>query len=279
MKSDDRDFYEEHGYLGPLRAVRPEAAEEIHRAFRRELEASHARLSIRRLMPGKLRRSLELMETRNRHLDWPLCAQLCQEKAIVDPLVALLGENLLLWRTQIFQMGGATGLDWHSDEYKTLLSPNDRHISAQIAISAATEANCVWVIPGSHRLSRDELLAHHGLEFVIGSDEDTAFGTAHYRQVKGDPEMRSMLMEPGEVFIFHPETIHRSSLAPEDAAGEKRIGRALRATVPEVTVTDTAFKQIYFRRDRCVVLHGTNEPAINRTASWGASGRTPELQR
>ncbi len=54
-----KDFFEENGYLGPLRAISTEDAAESRDAFTRELEASRARFPIRRLlMPGRLRRSL-----------------------------------------------------------------------------------------------------------------------------------------------------------------------------------------------------------------------------
>ena len=43
-----------------------------------------------------------LHNVRNRHLDLPLVAKICRHPALVERLAALLGPDLLLWRSNFF---------------------------------------------------------------------------------------------------------------------------------------------------------------------------------
>ena len=139
--SDLEHFYEQNGYLPPARAFDAGAPEHA------ELLAGVASIA-------------EWPESRNRHLDLPAVARICRIPEVVGRVRAVLGPDLLLWRSNIFGMSAATyQLPWHRDEYNDVLdfpSPAS-HCSLQINLTDASEQNCVAVIPGSHRWDAAEL--------------------------------------------------------------------------------------------------------------------------
>src|SRR5687767_12544357 len=81
---DLKGLYDSKGYVGPFTAF-----------DRGEL----ARLSVAPLVNSR-HKGLEWL--RNRHLDVPVVAQLCQSEEVISRVRAILGPDLLLWRSNIF---------------------------------------------------------------------------------------------------------------------------------------------------------------------------------
>jgi hypothetical protein len=252
--AEEQQKYRENGFIGPIKALEPSELEGFGERIVEELESKN--------------HSVAAM--RNRHLDWDIAKFLSTRPALIEVAKMLLGPDLILWRTNFFTGRPSRGLRWHQDEYRTLLADQANQISLHLGVTAATPDNCVMVIPGSHRLSREELLCS-GFNFIQGTDQD-AYGAPNFWR---DPDSAihpvKMVLRPGEFFAFHPLLMHCSldlTWSPEGqrppdklaADGEQvtptRVGIGLRVTVPGNEVLPAAFAETLPRPDHCVTFAG-----------------------
>jgi chlorinating enzyme len=266
--------YADQGYIGPLTAFTPEEM----RAIIPQVEAEMAKQT-------------ELRGWRNRHLELELAQKLTFAPAIVDTMVNLLGPNLLVWRTNFFVVPPNKGLPWHQDEYNSLLQDPINHITAHLAITEATENNCLMIIPGSHKYSH-ETMTDEGFEHITQGNVEARLGTPRYRRTPGRaPEPVRIMLKPGQFIVFHPSLMHGSldnlnvragkpSLmqrvknkltTPQESTategGPDRLAFGIRATVPENKVLPAAFAETLPRTDKCIILHGENLSGVNETAN------------
>jgi len=240
-----RQHYAARGYAGPFRALPAEAALDIAAMLRREVGGPDAPFSARR----------------NRHLDWPLIDDLARARPIVELARALLGEDLVLWRSQMFVMHAGKGLRWHQDQYLTLLADDTRQVSVHLSLTRTTADNCIRIVPSSHTLNHEDLAAR-GFNLIAGSEGGKYGAPNFWRDPTSELEALPMLLEPGEFFVFHPRLLHgsRDVTQPVDArpAGgpqaEPRIGLGLRIAAASNTVLPAAFAETLPRPDRAVAL-------------------------
>jgi phytanoyl-CoA hydroxylase len=119
--------------------------------------------------------------------------------AIVEEL---LGTNASVFQSMfILKNPGAWGQPWHQDAYYFNFDRGPQ-IGLWLAISEATlENGCLSVLPGSHKGD----IAEHGPDKREGSN----YG---YREVDVDGEDRAVpvLMQPGDLLVFHSHLLHRS---------------------------------------------------------------------
>ena len=141
--------FHEKGFLGPLDAI-PESEMAIFRQqIEKELELESKAFGIK--------------SVRDRHIDAPFIQDLFSHKNITEVLAQLLGPDILLWRSQVFnQMPGAPPIVWHQsstymhEDYKQpILKPQNINelfqLTVWVAVDNATEENgCLQFIPGSH---------------------------------------------------------------------------------------------------------------------------------
>lgn len=176
------------GFAGPFRAFE----EHEMRALREKLDAAVFSCD------GPDSRS----RYQSRHLDCDDVLRVCASEAIVERVRAILGDGMVLWRTNFFpKPPGAGEFGWHSDRghWRDLLDPMI-NITAWLAIDPATRAaGC--------------------LEFAA-SESDTANPIA-------------MPLEPGEFVLFNQDALHRSG-ANRTAA--PRLGLAIRFTLEHVAI-------------------------------------------
>jgi len=258
LSPTELEEFRQRGYLGPLAAYQPAQMAEL----REQLEAQI------QLPPDGLGSAATPKHyLRNRHLDLPLVANICRHPALVERLAALLGPNLLLWRSNFFIQSGVPedGLPWHQDRYLTLLAEPRTNLSAQLAITASSHDNCMVFLPGTHRLSRAELCAKYGLEFQEWSAGGT-YGTPRFVPVDGRSlPFERIVMKPGEFVIFDKALLHASSIAEQ---APQRIGLAVRVTVPQVRVLPEAFVESLPLVYRCALLRGENVGGLNELSAW-----------
>jgi phytanoyl-CoA hydroxylase len=116
-------------------------------------------------------------------------------------------EGLLGTRASVFQSmfilknPGAWGQPWHQDAYYFDFDTHPQ-IGLWLAISEATMENgCLSVLPGSHKFPIQE----HGPD----KREKSNYG---YREVDVDGEHKALpvLMQPGDLLIFHSHLLHKS---------------------------------------------------------------------
>jgi NAD(P)-dependent dehydrogenase (short-subunit alcohol dehydrogenase family) len=256
-------LFREQGFLGPIRIFDPAEMAEIRVRLEQQLYQAP---------DGVGPDAPPIFHVRNRHLDLPLVARLCRHPALVERVASVLGPDLLLWRSNFFNLSGKAGegLPWHQDRYLTLLAEPRTNISAQLAITEASERNCMLFIPGTHRLTRAQLRKLHGLELMPGSDGGE-YGTPGYVTVgsRGRLPLFRVVMEPGQCVIFDESLLHCSSVADE---ASPRMALAVRVTVPNVHVLPAAFAETQPLRHTCALLRGKNRPALNALAAWPVAG-------
>ncbi len=240
------ELFQENGYAGPFSLL--------------DLDQS---CFLERMILAAFRRGqFSVLKTgRNRHLDWKPIADICRLGPIVQHVASLLGSNLLLWRTQIFYQGTDRALPWHRDTFRNLLDGPPKGLSLHVAITSASESNCVSVIPGSHLIDDATPL---GLEEDRGK---AAYGNTRYRQVGSLPCEKKMVLKRGEFFIFHPMLIHQTSRV-NDTAPAPRLALTLRIITPDVKVLPAAFSDVPPSRRGVVVLAGEDTHRLNQAARW-----------
>jgi ectoine hydroxylase-related dioxygenase (phytanoyl-CoA dioxygenase family) len=200
------------GYVAPLDALTHEAAA----AARRRLEPLLAPQG--GLADARLRN--------NPHLILPWVAALACHPRVLDAVEALLGPDLLIWRSVFFVKPphDAGYVAWHQDLAYWDLS-DDRSVTAWIALTDSTAANgCVRVVPGSHR---GALLDH------------TRAHDKHNRLLRGQvaacdvppDSVRPLELRAGQFSLHHVRLLHSS---PPNPSGELRAGLAVRYVRPDV---------------------------------------------
>lgn len=241
--------YRELGYVGPLRAFSADELNGVGPAVLGELNGKYS----------------GLLAIRNRHLDWEVARRLVSSAAMLDAACQVLGPELVLWRSNFFIGKPGRGIGWHQDEYQTLLADPVNQVSLHLGITAASEDNCVMIVPGTHVLTREQL-AEMGFNFIRGSDKG-AYGTPNFWRGESSPGKRfdvvKMTVRPGEFFLFHPSLVHASrdnttpvpaAAAAPAAAIPPRVGLGLRITVPRNQILPGAFAETASRGDYPVRL-------------------------
>jgi len=198
--SASADLVRQRGFAFPLRAKRPDEADEMLLrlwAYGRGCEGG---------LSGDAR-----FKT---HLLLPWVADLVRCPEVLDPLKLLLGPNILIWSSGwAIKAARSSGFySWHQDSTYARLTPDDSAVVAWFALTPTSRENgCVRYIPGSHhrQLSHndsfedDNLLSRGQHVRSDDIDEDTA--------VDG-------VLEPGQVALHHFRCVHGSGANSESSA-------------------------------------------------------------
>lgn len=124
--------------------------------------------------------------------------QAIQDKKLLDLAEAILGPDIILHHTKLFQKPTENGMPFamHQD-WSYFPSVKDTMIAAIIHVSPATDKmGCLRVYPGSHKLGR---VAH------TGGQEACAFLDQYPLE-----NATALEAEPGDVTFFHYFTLHGS---------------------------------------------------------------------
>ena len=164
-----------------------------------------------------------------RHQDSAAVFDLCAGPAVCAAVAQVLGPELVIWNSVLMNKAPGDGeIPWHQDHDYEYLSP-DVGLAAWLAIDDATEDNgCLEVIPGSHRVL---------LPFTARSRTGEFDSHVDGAQVAGRDTV-SIQLKAGEFLLFRNKILHRS--APNGSA-RRRLGLAVRYTVPGVTVNGAKF--------------------------------------
>tara|TARA_B100000579_G_scaffold322647_1_gene272400 strand:+ start:52 stop:828 length:777 start_codon:yes stop_codon:yes gene_type:complete len=162
----------------------------------------------------------------NRHLDCPSILYLSTHPGIINRIKHLLGEDLLIWRSNFFiKKTGGVEIPWHQDSPYWPLVPN-LVCTAWIAIDDSTKENgCVQVIPGSHLREIPHISAPPGMNLATMADPDY-FNTN---------DATDLEMQQGEVIFFNNYILHHSFA---NNSNKRRMGLAIRIIPPLVRVME-----------------------------------------
>lgn len=244
IRSDIEQF-ERDGFFGPIKVYEPDEAASMIREIRIQNQ----------------RRSDVLYDNNvnyDRHFDIPLLSQHISNPVIVKYLQAILGPDVLLWRTEFFPKFPQTeGTEWHQvRDYsyangKPQLLPVDSEWNAFIDITvwtawtpATVATGCLRFLRGSHRKWYfDERKSTHSgrdQEFDV-NHSPTAFFGYKFSDFLIDPDWQppaedvvKMEMQPGEAVIFTATCVHGSE--PNTTERETRFAIAGRYVPTHVRV-------------------------------------------
>lgn len=205
-----RQFHEQ-GYLAPLTACSPE-------------EMQGYREHIDRVISAPKIEGRDILH--NRHLDDRTIWELSTLPGIVGPMQSVLGEDLLLWRTNFFNKEpGGKEIPWHQDRNYWPLEP-EIVISAWLAIDRVdVENSCVQVVPGTHR----KLIKH------VKSTAQMAFNEMAETDGVDLSKKVDVILEPGQFLLFNERTLHHSE---PNRSNRRRLGLSIRVILPQVRVLE-----------------------------------------
>jgi len=209
----ERDAWLDQGFLGPFTLV-----------SRAEMAAIRERIDHDIFIGEAARPAHE--RNHDRHLDHPLVWRLCSAPPLVERVAALIGPDLILWRSN-FQCkeAGDEAVPWHQDGAYFGLQPCVL-ISAWIAIDEATVENgCMQVIPRTH---------HRALPHQSDPDRST-FGQSIAADAIDVGSAVTFPLAPGEFILFNENSAHGSGA---NRSTRRRLGLSPRITVPFVRVPD-----------------------------------------
>ncbi|MFO1035307.1 MAG: phytanoyl-CoA dioxygenase family protein [Geminicoccaceae bacterium] len=221
--------YGEDGVLFPLPAIAPE-----------EVDVTLAALARLEALPEPTRKAAL---TTKSHLLSRTLWDLVHHEAILDPVSAVIGPDLLVWGSGFFKKpaGAPDYVSWHQDATYWGLEPPDI-VTAWVALSPSTvESGCLRVVPGSQRwpiLPHRETYADHNL-LSRGQEIDV--------DVTGHPIV-DVTLAPGQLSLHHVLLAHNSE--PNRAAYD-RVGFAIRYIGGHV-------RQIKAARDTATLVRGRN---------------------
>jgi len=208
------ESYERDGFLFPLDAMSPQAAS----ALRAEYEAAERLAAGDSTKAGALRGSVHNM--------LPAMYEAVTLPAIVEPVAQLLGEDLLLLKSNMFIKEPNTPhfVSWHQDLTYWGLEQHDE-VTAWLALSPATvDSGCMRFVPGTHRMDivphkdtfAEANLLTRGQELAVEVDESQAVDA---------------VLEPGQMSLHHGKLFHASWANRTD---DRRIGVAIRFIKPSM---------------------------------------------
>jgi len=222
LSAEQIKSFHKNGFLGPLTVL----SEEEMSVFRKKLENE---LNIDSKAFG-------FKTVRDRHLDAPFILNLFKKPEITEVLAQLLGPDILLWRSHVFNKPpGAASIPWHQastymlEDYKRpiLETPNKNilfQLTVWIAVDEATSENgCMEFIPGRHAKMR---------KVTIGKG-DKFYSSQFDMDVDLDKEKPvSMPLKPGQFVVFSERCVHGSQA---NNTNTRRMGINFRAITPETS--------------------------------------------
>lgn len=196
--------YHRDGYLFPLKAFDLVEAQR----YRTALEAFETRIGTKLTSAGKHRSRTYLL------FGW--AQELVRHPVILDVVEDIIGPDILVFTTTWFikEPGTPHAAGWHQDATHFGLDPNDRHVTAWVALSdASLDSGCMQFVPGSHRRGQ---LAH---SYGLGASVNDA---AQWIPEPGDVSSAvDCTLRPGEFSLHNTLMVHQSG---PNTARDRRIG-------------------------------------------------------
>lgn len=276
---DDIARFSEDGFVGPIKLYEPDQVADLIREIRiRNQDASKA----------LYKNSVNY----DRHFDIPELSRHVTHPTIVKYLTAILGPDVLCWRTEWFpKFPGAKGTEWHQvRDYsyangKPQLLPTESKWDAYIDITvwttftpATKETACMRFVRGSQReliFDEHKVTAQGRSEGYDVAHANTGFFGYDFSDFAIDPDWEprpedvvDLEMKPGEAVIFTASCVHGS--LPNITERETRFAIAGRYVPTHVRVypgqdSFTAHGATFDLADYgSIVVAGKNEFSHNR---------------
>lgn len=207
--------YRENGFVSPITVMSPADAADL----RRRLEAVELKYD-----PGLVKDVL----VSNTQFVLPLAYDLIHHPQIVAAARAVLGPDVMCWRTGFFikEPGDEKYISWHQDLHYWGLEGGEE-VTAWIAFSPSTpKSGCMRVIPGTHRIEH----AQHSDTW----DENNLLSRGQRIEEVDESKAVDLVLQPGQMSLHHGKTFHGSRPNMSD---DRRIGYTIRYITPTMRQT------------------------------------------
>jgi ectoine hydroxylase-related dioxygenase (phytanoyl-CoA dioxygenase family) len=214
--------FERNNFAGPFRAFSGDEIERIRDVIETDV------LTHEGPVPSAPRHS--------RHLDSSIVFSLCSAPPIVDALRAVLGPNLMIWRSEFWEKKrDMPELPWHRDAHYFGVELNPMiNVTAWLALERVTaESGCLRLIPGSSNIPFGELHVTP-VKGLLPNLKPGRFIDVPQREAENAAVME---MEAGEFIVFDKELVHCSR---ENPTGTRRLALGMRITQASVDVNHDA---------------------------------------
>jgi non-haem Fe2+, alpha-ketoglutarate-dependent halogenase len=299
--ADEVARFHQQGYLGPFTVYEEE---EMKRLWRRE----RLRLMDRSAAvydEGDAQAGNTNIANYDRHLDSTFLADHICRPEIVDRVTAVLGPNVLCWRSEFFpKYPGDEGTDWHqadtfafaSGKPQIVWPAEEKEFGGTITVwtaftEAAEDTGCLQFIPGTHHtMYYDETKGMHYQPNKINNQAkdgvNRGFYGYDYRELQKDPDWRppeeraiSMVMKPGQAIMFWSTMMHASKphSAPDKPMRLGFAGRYVPTSVnvyPDTDGVDEYGGQVSLADYGAVLVAGTDTFDHNRKVTSTTRGHT-----
>ncbi|MFG7074515.1 chlorinating enzyme [Burkholderia pseudomallei] len=293
LTPDEIARFREQGYIGPFKLYSEDEARERYRQIRAQL--FDREYAIYELPPNSP------IANYDRHLDVNLLSEHIMRAEIVHKLNAILGPDLICWRSEMFpKYPGDEGTDWHqadtfahaSGKPQVVWPGNGRFGGAVTVWTAFTDCDeengCLRFMPGTH----EEMFYDESKKMTFDPSNINAlekdgikrgFFGYDYRSLQKDPDWKpdernavSIKMKPGEFVIFWSTLMHSSF--PNSTKDRTRLGYACRYVPAAVQIypdTDTVSEygsEVKLDKYGVVLVSGEDGFRHNRRVERNARG-------
>ena len=133
----------------------------------------------------------------------PVFYEFATDPRVLSMMGDLIGSDVDCFLSQfIFKHPGTLGQPWHQDDYYFRMTPLPQ-VGVWLACTAATMDNgSLWIVPGSHTEPIHDA--------VPDTREGAGLAYVEIVDVPTDAE-QVVLMEPGDLLVFHSHLRHRST--------------------------------------------------------------------
>ncbi|MCY7341443.1 MAG: chlorinating enzyme [Pseudonocardia sp.] len=286
LTSEEVQSFKDNGFVGPFDLYTP--AEASHMWNKAMIE-----MALSRNKPHNSN-----IINYDRHLDCNTLSQHISHPEIVSKIRSLMGEDILCWKSNIFQkMPGDAGTGWHQvekyivGETTTASTPSlaftqDRSdpeivmdVSVWTAFSPARrEQGCMRFLPGSQK----KWFYDEEKRLTKRPELKTDFFGYDYSELQVDPdwspeqeEIVEMEMEPGQFVLFVEKCVHGSL---PNTSQDTRLGYASRYVSPTVKVYEHVDRLVEFGDEisldyhSCVLVSGEDRYDYNRITEHNLNG-------
>jgi len=221
------NFYNENGYLYPIKVISPEEALK----YRKKLEEYEFKTG--HVISGN--------ERHKSHLLFRWVYEIVNNKIILDAIEDLLGPDILCWSTNFFikEPKDNAFVTWHQDAEYWGLEPDDV-VTAWIALSdASIKTGPMEVIPKSHKWKNMEHEQTFTKNNLLSRGQEI-------KNITNIDDAIAMPLSAGEISLHHVKLAHSSKI---NKSNDRRIGIAIR-------YASVAVKQKNSNKDSALLVRG-----------------------
>lgn len=243
---DERERFENDGYLGPVRLFSAEQCRQFLSAAADPSEPA------------------PLTWHKGRGASSRIYHDFATQPAILDVVSSLLGDDVMLWGASVVDRSPRMTHPWHSDIESC--GPIGRTVSVWVGLENTTRASSLQMIPRSHRfgVSVQQVRKELGVRREDATNEDV-LAWALARDARSG--LAVLEMGDGDAVFFDGRLWHGSNNLSEKTRRALLLQFSTPETViriPDPNVLDWPFRQVEHPRPPCVMVRGADTGRANR---------------